>query len=126
MKDSNLHQNRVYNIWEVHTRMMKSGVTIEKKDNKISFYSCSEKYGRNYLYTKAFTLGEYKYFSRDRSMQELRSFHDWGKNPRLDKTIKRVIRMYQYVEKELEMAEAYELKDYSYYSCKLDPKEYCR
>jgi len=87
--------------------MIKNGVTIVKKNNKISFYSCSEKYGCNYLYTKAFTLGEYIYFRNDRSMTELYSFRKWGKNPRLDKTIKRVIKMCKYIEKDIEAAREY-------------------
>lgn len=91
--------------------MIKNGVTIEKKDNKISFYSCSEQNGRNYLYTKPFTLGEYLYFRGDRSMEELHSFHDWGKNPRLDKTIKRVIQMCRYVEKDIEANKHYDVLD---------------
>ena len=75
------HHGRLHNDMEEYA-MIKNGVTIEKKDNKISFYSCSEQNGRNYLYTKPFTLGEYLYFRGDRSMEEHHSFHDWGKNPR--------------------------------------------
>lgn len=91
--------------------MIKNGVRIEKKDNKISFYSCSEKYGRNYLYTKPFTLGEYLYFRNDRSMAELHSYNNWGKNPRLDKTIKRVIMMCRYIEKDIEVDKSYAGRD---------------
>lgn len=87
--------------------MIKNDVVIEKKNNQISFFSCSEKYGRNYLYSKPFTLGEYLYFKDDRSMNELRAFHDWGKNPRLDKTVKRVLKMCKYIEKDMEAYQDY-------------------
>ena len=81
--------------------MMKNGVIAEKKDNKLSFYSFSETFGRNYLYTKPFTQGEWRYFQKARSMNELYGFRRWGRNPRLDKTVKRVIQMQKYVEKEI-------------------------
>lgn len=106
--------------------MIKNGITIEKRDNKINFYSCSEKYGRNYLYTKSFTLGEYLYFRGDRSMDELHSFHDWGKNPRLDKTIKRVIKMCKYVEKDMEAAKAYEARELFTRISENPEPEFCR
>ena len=92
--------------------MLKNGVTIEKKDNKIHFYSCSEQNRCIYLYSKPFTLGEYLYFRGDRSMDVLYSFHNWGKNPRLDKTIKRVIKMCKYVEKDFSDAKCYVTKLY--------------
>lgn len=87
--------------------MIKNGVTIEKKDNKLHFYSYSRQNGSTYLYSKPFTKGEYLYFRGNRSMDELYSFHDWGKNPRLDKTIKRVIQMCKYVEKDMDSVRGY-------------------
>lgn len=80
--------------------MIKDGIEIEKNNNMIHFFGCSQKYGRNYLYSKDFTFGEWDFFKDNRSLKELHSFHDWGKNPRLDKTIDRVILMYRYMEKE--------------------------
>ncbi len=53
--------------------MMKNGVIAEKKDNKLSFYSFSETFGCNYLYTKPFTQGEWKYFPKARELCSLRS-----------------------------------------------------
>ena len=91
--------------------MIKNGVSIEKKNMQISFYSHSEKYGRNYLYTKQFTLGEYLYFKNDRSMKELHSFCGWGRNPRLDKTVKRVLKMCRYIEKDLEEEQRFESEE---------------
>lgn len=86
---------------EVRT-MIKNGVVIKKSNDRISFFGCSEAYGCNYLYTKPFTLGEWLYFKDGRSMDEIHSFNKWGRNPRLDKTIKRVLSMKKYIEKDLE------------------------
>lgn len=98
--------------------MIKNGVTIKKENNKISFYSVTEQNGCTYLYTKPFTLGEYLYFRDARSMAELHSFHGWGKNPRLDKTIKRVIKMCKYMEKDLEASKDYYLPEVMQYATK--------
>lgn len=106
--------------------MIKNGVTIEKKNNQISFYSCSEKYGRNYLYTKPFTLGEYLYFRDDRSMKELYAFRNWGKNPRLDKTVKRVIKMCKYIERDLETAQDHAPKALDVFKVTASAYDYCR
>lgn len=81
--------------------MIKNGVVIKKSNDRISFFGRSETYGCNYLYTKPFTLGEWLYFKDGRSMDELHSFNKWGSNPRLDKTVRRVLSMKQFVEKDL-------------------------
>lgn len=36
------------------------------------------------------------------------TIHNWGKNPRLDKTIKRVIQMCKYVEKDIKAAKQFD------------------
>lgn len=86
--------------------MIKNRVEIEKDTkNQVSFFFISEKYGKNLLFKKDYSKvlkGVYEYFQCGRSINELYSFHGWKKNPRLDDTIKRVLKMCRYVEKEQE------------------------
>lgn len=42
-------------------------------------------------------------------MNEIHSFSNWGRNPRLDKAIRRVIQRCRYVKKDLEATMEYEL-----------------
>lgn len=68
--------------------MSKTRVTVIKKDNQIHFYlMCNE--GTAYLFSQKYTKGVYDYFRRGRFDPELRKFHNWGQNPRLDHTIEK-------------------------------------
>lgn len=103
---------------------MKDRIEIFKDDkNQVHFYFMSEKYGKQPLFTKPFSKvgkGVFHYFQNGRSENELHSFRGWDKNPRLDNTINRVLKMCRYVEKEQER----ELSmDYMPVELQLDPKE---
>lgn len=66
--------------------MSKMRVTAVQKDNEIHFYLvCGE--GTAYLFSQKYTKEVYDYFRSGRSDSELRKFHNWGQNPRLDHTI---------------------------------------
>ena len=86
---------------------MKNRIEIKKSNNQIHFYLRSEKYGRQYLFSKPFTNGEYQYFKDGCSENQLRSYNRWNRNPRLDKTVQRVIRMCGYIERDLEASMEY-------------------
>lgn len=79
---------------------MKNTVVITKVDDKINFYLLSAEYGRKYLFTSNYSKGVYEYFRKGRSENELRTYRSWNRNPRLDKSVGRVIIMSKYVEKE--------------------------
>ena len=69
--------------------IMKNKITIQSKDNKISFYfHVSGK--RLYLFSQKFTKGVYDFFKNGRSESEIKSYSSWNRNPRLDKTITKI------------------------------------
>ncbi len=70
--------------------MRKARVTVTKNNDQIHFYlSCGE--GAAYLFSQKYTKGVYDFFCRGRSDSELRKFHNWGRNPRLDHTIEKCV-----------------------------------
>ena len=53
---------------------------------KLNFYLTVD--GKDYfLYSRPFTKGLYHYFSNGRSVNEIKSYKKWRRNPTLDKTI---------------------------------------
>lgn len=68
---------------------MKNKITIQSRNNKISFYfHVSGK--RLYLFSERFTKGVYEFFRKGRSESEIKSYSLWNRNPRLDKTITKI------------------------------------
>ena len=66
--------------------MDKARVFIIRMDDMIHFYLKCDK-GTAFLFSQRFSKGVYIYFRFGRSDSELRKFHAWGQNPRLDHTI---------------------------------------
>ena len=70
--------------------MSKTRVTVMKSNDQIHFYlKCSA--GTAYLFSQKYTKGVYDFFRYGRSDPELRKFHNWGQNPRLDHTIEKCL-----------------------------------
>lgn len=78
----------------------KQRIEITKTQDMIHFYVKSKKYGRLYLFSQPFSKGVYNYFRKGRSMAEIKGFHNWDHNPRLDKTILRIPGLVRYVIRE--------------------------
>lgn len=74
-------------------------ILIRKSSNLIHFYLIFGGESR-YLFSQKFTAGVFKYFENGRTMAELRRFHQWERNPRLDKTIEKIPMYIRYVRKE--------------------------
>lgn len=47
-------------------------------------------------------MGVWKYFKNGRAVSEIMAFRAWNKNPRLDKTIVRLLSMIRYIKREQE------------------------
>ena len=75
---------------------MKNKIIVRKGNNKLNFYLLS-KTGRFYLFTQDYSKGVYHYFRNGKSENELRSYRQWDKNPRLDKTIEKLPMYIHYV-----------------------------
>ena len=67
-------------------------IIIEKNNNYLNFYLTDKKYlpERLFLFSQKFSKGVYEYFKNGRDEREIRAFKNWGKNPRLDKTIEKI------------------------------------
>ena len=67
-------------------------IIIEKNNNYLNFYLTDKKYlpERLFLFPQKFSKGVYEYFKNGRDEREIRAFGNWGKNPRLDKTIEKI------------------------------------
>lgn len=83
---------------------MKNRIIINSGRNVLNFYLVN-KAGTYYLFTQKYTPGVYAYFENGRAENELRSFRDWNKNPRLDKTIEKIPMYVNYVMREYVLAE---------------------
>lgn len=54
-----------------------------------------------YLFSQNYTKGVYDFFKNGRSVNELKQFKRWKKNPRLDKTIEKIPIYRTYVMREI-------------------------
>ncbi len=77
---------------------MKSRINVQRDQQKLNFYLRSND-GEFYLFSQDYSKGVYEYFKNGRSVNEIRKFDKWNKNPRLNKTIYRLPKQIQYVEK---------------------------
>lgn len=77
---------------------MKSRISVQKDKQNLDFYLHSNN-GEFYLFSQDYSKGVYEYFKNGRSVNEIRKFDKWNKNPRLNKTIERLPKQIQYVEK---------------------------
>ena len=80
--------------------MMK--VVITKSNDNLNFYMIFKKV-KLYLFSQQFTKGVYEYFKNGRSENEIRAFKQWGKNPRLDKTLSKIPMYKKFALKEAEL-----------------------
>lgn len=91
----------------VRTDIRKTGVSkiSEETSNiacdwKLNFYLVTG--GKTiYLFTQDYTKGVYDFFKNGRSVNELRQFKKWKRNPRLDKTIEKIPVYRTYVMREI-------------------------
>lgn len=90
-------------------RDVKQRIEITTTPNKIHFYVISREYGRLYLFSQRYSTGVYRYFCKGRSMTEIRNFHNWN-NFRLEKTVLRILKMIDYVMKEVAEEERWNQK----------------
>lgn len=81
---------------------MKNQIIINSGVNELNFY-LSNQYGTYYLFTQPYTPGVYDYFRSGRSENEIRSFRNWNRNPRLDKTIEKLPMYIRFVMREYVM-----------------------
>lgn len=77
---------------------MKSRIDVRRDQQKLHFYLHSND-GEFYLFSQNYSKGVFEYFKNGRSVNEIRKFDKWKKNPRLNKTIDRLPPQIQYVEK---------------------------
>ncbi len=77
-------------------------VVITKSNDSLNFYMIFKKM-KLYLFSQQFTKGVYEYFKNGRSENEIRSFKNWGKNPRLDKTLSKIPMYKKFALKEAEL-----------------------
>lgn len=77
---------------------MKNRINVQRNNHNLDFYLCSNN-GEFYLFSQDYSKGVYEYFKHGRSVNEIRKFNKWKKNPRLNKTIDRLPQQIQYVEK---------------------------
>ncbi|MCD7749181.1 MAG: hypothetical protein LUH42_03910 [Oscillospiraceae bacterium] len=74
--------------------------TAHDYDWKLEFYLVTG--GRTiYLFTQDYTKGVYEFFRNGRSVNELRQYRKWNRNPRLDKTIEKIPLYRSYVLREI-------------------------
>lgn len=77
---------------------MKSRISVQRNKQNLDFYLRSND-GEFYLFSQDYSKGVYEYFKNGRSVNEIRKFDKWKKNPRLNKTIDRLPKQILYVEK---------------------------
>lgn len=82
--------------------MKNSKIIVEKRKTTLEFYLISENSGKDWLFSQRLTKGVYEYFRKGRSESEIRSYRQWNRNPRLDKTITKLPAYIHYVRREAE------------------------
>ena len=80
--------------------MMKGKIVISKTTDYIHFYWTGSTFGKLYLFSQKFSKGVFDFFCHGRSVMEVRSFKQWNRNPRLDKTITKLPIYMKYAWKE--------------------------
>lgn len=78
---------------------MKKKITVKSMNNHLYFYLRSDQ-GEQLLFMQKFTRGVYRYFRNGISESQLRAYHYWNRNPRLDKTIEKLPIYITYVMRE--------------------------
>lgn len=75
---------------------MRGKIVVRKSPDVLDFFLVEngEKY---FLFQQGYTAGVWKYFENGRWEEEIRRFHGWGYNPRLDKTMERLPSSVRYV-----------------------------
>lgn len=81
---------------------MKNRIIIVHSPDILDFYLVN-RCGRYFLFTQRFSKGVWEYFRDGRAEAEIRSFRDWRRNPRLNKTIEKLPRYIKYAMTELVM-----------------------
>ncbi len=76
--------------------MMKNKITVQTTGKTIRFYLHTAG-KRFYLCSQKFTREVYEFFRQGRSENEVRSFHMWNRDLRLDKTITKLPMYIHYV-----------------------------
>ena len=79
---------------------MKNKITVTKSGNTLSFYLLGHT-SHMYLFTQRFSKGVYEYFRKGKSETEIKTFKNWNRDPRLDKTIEKLHLYIQFAQKEL-------------------------
>lgn len=64
-------------------------ICLELPGNKLNFY-LEIKGKKNYLFTQRYSIAVAREFKLGKTADELRRFHKWGMNPRVDKTIEKI------------------------------------
>ncbi|HIS56905.1 MAG TPA: hypothetical protein IAB48_09675 [Candidatus Fimimorpha excrementavium] len=80
--------------------MSREKIEIKKTKDALHFYLIMDRRSY-YLFTQKFTKDVYRYFRYQKTMNELRAFHRWDRNPRLNKTIEKIPLYIKYVKKEM-------------------------
>ena len=78
---------------------MKRKIIAQKVEGDLYFYLKS-RHKTQYLFMQRYTRAVYDYFRFGISENQLRSFHNWDRNPRLDKTIEKIPLYITYVLRE--------------------------
>lgn len=74
-------------------------VCHEVPGHKLHFYL--EKKGKKvYLFTQSYNTAVAKEFTSGKTADELRRYHKWGRNPRVDKTIEKIPMYITYIKQE--------------------------
>ena len=84
--------------------MKKERIEITKSNNQIHFYLAFEG-NRHWLFSQEYSLSVYDYFRFGRSVKELREHKYLRNNPRLAKTMERILSAVKYIRKEYEIPE---------------------
>ena len=79
-------------------KIMKEKIVVRRAKEGLVFYMNSRK-GRIYLFTQRFSKAVYNFFLPGRCEEELKKFHSWNRNPRLDKTIEKLPSYIRYARK---------------------------
>ena len=79
--------------------MINGKIVVTKTKDRIHYYYIVEN-SRLYLFTDKFTKGLYTYFRDGKSVEEIKKYKTWGRNPRVDKTVTKIPAYIKYVMKE--------------------------
>lgn len=78
---------------------MKRKIIIQRGANDtLNFFLISQK-SKRFIFSQKFSLSVYLFFRNGRSEREILEYSTWGENPRLDKTISRLPKGIDYLDK---------------------------